>query len=603
MAIAVAFAGANIRKPGAYSETKVNLTGGFPLAPAGIVAIIGEASNGAPGSVEGVQTYTSEDISSLVSKYVSGPIVDAARVLVAPARDGRVPNGASIIRVYKTNVGTQATLALDNAAATDVFTITSKNYGDDQNLISVKVEAGGNPNARVFTIAKGDQQEVLSENPLDSWINIQYVGAGTACTLDIQGGTLGTTVTGGPGSEDLSISLSGKSVQDVVDLIDGFGGGAVYDASTTVKFPGAKSSSDLDPISTPADILTAAVDLYAAQKELLDIINIESTLVSAVAIADVEGYPAVVAKTFLSGGTLGASTNTNFQAGFDAFLSYRCNEVVPLISQDATDLASAGETDPASSFTVESVNVQALTHCITASNTKNRTERNCYVSVKDTFANAQEASLDLNHERASMLFQDVEVLNSEGNLVWLDPWAASCIVAGIQAGSPVGEPATFKGIAANGIRHQDYNDKTQIDLAIDAGLTPLEERDTGGFRVVVHNTTYGVDANFVYNRVHVLEAADYVAYNLRNQLEAIFVGTKARSGSAEAIKNTVIAIMTSFLNAEIIVGDDTNEGLGWKDLIVTITGNTATVEITITPVQGIDFILNKITLDNIRQTA
>jgi len=57
------------------------------------------------------------------------------------------------------------------------------------------------------------------------------------------------------------------------------------------------------------------------------------------------------------------------------------------------------------------------------------------------------------------------------------------------------------------------------------------------------------------------------------------------------------------LNAEWIVGDDTNDGLGWKDLFVTINGNTATVEITITPVQGIDFILNKITLDNIRQSA
>ena len=61
--------------------------------------------------------------------------------------------------------------------------------------------------------------------------------------------------------------------------------------------------------------------------------------------------------------------------------------------------------------------------------------------------------------------------------------------------------------------------------------------------------------------------------------------------------------MSTFLNDELIVGDDTNDGLGFKDLIVTINGNVANVDVTITPVQGIDFVLNRITLDNIRQSA
>jgi hypothetical protein len=61
--------------------------------------------------------------------------------------------------------------------------------------------------------------------------------------------------------------------------------------------------------------------------------------------------------------------------------------------------------------------------------------------------------------------------------------------------------------------------------------------------------------------------------------------------------------MSSFLDAEIIVGDDTNKKLGWKDLTVVMQGNTAKVDITITPVQGVDFILATITLDDIRQSA
>ena len=112
MAITRNFNGASIRKPGAYSKTDVNLAGGFPIAPTGVVAIVGEAEGGEPGSTAGVETFTSQDVAALIAKYKSGPIVDAARILVAPARDARVANGASVIRVYKTNASTKSTLAL-----------------------------------------------------------------------------------------------------------------------------------------------------------------------------------------------------------------------------------------------------------------------------------------------------------------------------------------------------------------------------------------------------------------------------------------------------------------------------------------------------------
>lgn len=600
MAINQTFAGANLLKPGAYSQTKVNLAGGFPLAATGIVAIIGEALGGAPGASDGVQTFTSEDIASLIDKYKSGPIVDAARILVAPARDSRVPNGASLIRVYKTNASTQASLALNNAAPVALFNLTSDNYGDDENLISVDVDAGVvNASARIITVAKGTQRETLSENEYAALLVIQYTGAAATSTLTIQSGIL--LVTNAGAVDPLSVTLAGKTIQQVVDIIAAT---ANYTCTTTYKLAASKSAADLDPISTPLNIKAAAQTLRGQQKELLDIINSESQLISAARVANVEGAIATLAaKKFLSGAARGASTNALFQDGFDKLLASRCNTVIPLLAQDASDLISSGDTDPASTFTVDAVNLQALTHCILASNTKNRSERNCYVAKKAAFADAQAAALDLNHERASMLFQDVEVLNSDGDLAFLDPWAASCIVAGIQAGTPVGTPATFKLINANGIRHQDYNSKTQVDLAIQNGLLPLEEVDSGGIRVVVQNATYSKDANFVFNRPSVLAAADNVAFNLRAQLEAVFVGEKARTGSAEAIKNAVIAVMSTFLQNEIIVGDDTNNGLGWKDLLVTIVGNVATVEITITPVQGIDFVLNKITLDNIRQSA
>jgi hypothetical protein len=603
MAIRVNFNGASIAKPGAYSQTRVNLSGGFPLSATGVVAIVGEALGGAPGSSDGVQTFTSEDIASLIAKYKSGPIVDAARLLVAPARDNRVPNGASMIRVYKTNASTQASKILQNSAPANLFTLTSANFGEDENLINIQVANGSSANNKVFTIKKNGVTETLTENAYAAVMQMQYTGADASCTITIQNlsgvKTLVATTSSTP-ADNLSISLPGKSVQDLVDIIDS---NASYSASTSFQNAKSTSASSLDFISTALDVKTSAKTLRRAQQELLDIVNSQSQLVTMSQVANAEGLPANVGPVFLSGAVRGASANSNFQAAFDALLAVRCNEVVPLISQDASALIASGDTDPASTFTVDAVNLQALTHCITASNTKNRSERNCYVSKKGAFAAMQTASQALNHERASMLFQDVQVLGADGNLKFVDPWGAACMVAGIQAGTEVGTPATFKFVNANAIKHQDYNSKTQIDLAIDAGLLPLEEADSGGFRVVVHNTTYGIDANFVWNRVSVIEAADYVAYNLRQQLEAIFIGNKAATGTAQAIKNTVISIMDSFLRANIIVGDDTNDNLGFKNLLVTINGNTAVIDITITPVQGVDFILNRITLDNIRQSA
>ena len=604
MAITVNFGGASLRKPGSYTEESVNLTGGFPLAPTGIVGIIGEADGGAPGS-SGIKTFTSEDIQSLIATYKSGPIVDAARLLVAPARDNRVPNGTSRIRVYKVNASTQATLTLQNGAATDIFDFTSANYGEEENLISVTMANGTNATLqRLITVSRGTITETLSQNAADVMIAITHTPAGTAdMTIQNVSGVKTLAITG---DNPISVPLVNKTIQDVIDIIHNTGGtpGAIYSATTTFPRADTTKATDLDFVSTALDLGAGTENLYRTQKELLDIVNTESSLITATQDANVEGLPASFSgKRFLQGAVRGASTNTNFQSAFDALLTTRCNTIVPLVSRDASALASEGLTDPTSSWTVDAVNLQALTHCITASNTKNRSERNCYVSKKDTFANTVTASRALNNERASMLFQDVQVLDASGNLGFKEPWAASCMIAGIQAGTSVGTPATFKVVNALGIKHTDYNAQTQIDLAIDAGLTPLEERDQGGIRCVVHNTTYGADPNFVFNRVSVLEAADFVSFNMRQQLEAIFVGGKTTSTLAVDVRDTVVAIMNTFLENQIIVGDDTNDGLGFKDLTVTVNGNVVTIDITITPVQGVDFVLNRITLDTIRQSA
>src|ERR1035437_7462542 len=121
MAINVTFNGATIYKPGGYSKELIDLSGGFPVGPTGLVAIFGEATSGPPGStISDISNnkFTPDQFPAIQALYGSGPIVDACIFLFAPGADGAIPGGAQTIYIYKTNESTKASLALTNSYGT-----------------------------------------------------------------------------------------------------------------------------------------------------------------------------------------------------------------------------------------------------------------------------------------------------------------------------------------------------------------------------------------------------------------------------------------------------------------------------------------------------
>ncbi len=137
MAINVSFAGSTIYRAGAYSRTEIDLGGGFPLSPTGLVAIFGEADAGAPGADEpsiANNVYSPEGLGAIREKYGSGQIVDAATLLFAPASDGAVPAGAQAVYIYKTNASVRATATLDSSYGT----VRAREWGVGGNLVSFK---------------------------------------------------------------------------------------------------------------------------------------------------------------------------------------------------------------------------------------------------------------------------------------------------------------------------------------------------------------------------------------------------------------------------------------------------------------------------------
>lgn len=731
MAINVSFNGATIYKPGAYSKINIDLSGGFPLGPTGLIAIFGESTRGRPGSEEtdiSKNVYTANQISEAREKYGTGNIVDSLNFLFSPASDGAIPGGAQAVYIYKTNASSRATLALANSYGT----VRSLEYGIGGNTITYTASETEEVAPSIASSATFDETAVTAGSSFDVYLNGVLVGtqavagayannaafvadvgtwaiagvtftAGGAdgvSTLDITVDADATANQNGWGkslelrentntpltemnialgvvysSVESAMTVTLKQTRDLLEEQDTVGGNIVL----TGGYDGAEATATVEVSSTEV-ILTAGAGTTTFSKSaygtLLQLVNamnltadwtfeLSSTLYNSLSpevldevtvgakttdaatvkpvrikkdasevsdlfsessIADITsqsstGLMDALTETALAGGTLGATTSADITNALAAFEEIRVNSVIPLFSRDAivgSDTTSGDVadnlTDPASTYTILGIQQAVKTHCNLMSTTKNRSERQGYLSYKNSFDSCRDRSALLADQRMQLAIQDIRNIDSQGNIKWFQPWALSCMLAGARAGSPVGTPLTFKFMNATGIRQtgqsmstaeedivNDFNPNSQAQQAIQSGITFLEAPQSGGIRVVVDNTTYQKDANWVYNRANVMYAADVLAFDFRNQLENIFVGQK-NTVQASEVKSVAQSILATFLAQGITVATDEAPN-GYKQLDVRIEGNIIRINAIVVLVEGIDFILNDITITRVQSEA
>jgi hypothetical protein len=720
MAINVSFNGATIFKPGAYSKLDIDLGGGFPLGPTGLIAIFGESTRGKPGDEEAdiaKNVYVASQVSEVRNKYGSGPIVDAMNFLFSPASDGAVPGGAQAVYVYKTNASTRATLDI----ADSYGTVRSLEYGVGGNTITFEASetaevapsvvgaifdetlvAAGSYDiwldgalAGTVTVAGGYVNNAAYLADVATWsvagVSFNAGGVDNNSALDIIVDVDATAARNGYGksielvgavtlgelglsegitysSVEAAMTVKAKQTRDLLEEEDTIGGNITLEGG----YDGAEATASVQ-VSDSQVILTAGAgtkafdkSAYATLLQLVNAMNLEAgwtfsltntlynslpvevldqvtvgakttdastnkpvrikkdadeageffELSSIVDIADQadKGLMDAVAETALSGGALGGSTTAAITAALESFKGIRANSIVPLMSRDASADIVDNLTDATSTYTILGIHQAVKSHCNFMATTKNRSERQGYISLKASFADCLDRAGLLADARLQLCIQDTRNIDSQGNIKWFQPWSQSCLLAGARAGSPVGTPLTFKFFNLTGIRHTaqsmstaeediqiDFNPNSQYEQAIRGGITFMEEPQSGGIRCVVDNTTYTRDANWVYNRGNVLYAADVLSFDLRNQLENIYVGVKNTVTAAE-VQSTVASIMGTFLAQGITVAtaDAPN---GYKSLSVRIEGNTIYVNVVAVLVEGIDFILNEITVTRAQSEA
>jgi hypothetical protein len=447
-------------------------------------------------------------------------------------------------------------------------------------------------------------QETLTAGG-DIALKLGYTG--TTASVVVSSTTMVLTLAGGVSSGLSPITLTLSDFPTLSDLASYISAIPGFTASVGTTALGQKSPLSLDEGTFTAAttwgnatmrLKMDAVDFYNAT---LDSGVIQFSLDETPAAA---GLPDVQAVTYLSGGSLGATTDVIFNAAVDSLADVKGNFLVPLFSRDASEDIADGLTDSSSTYTIANVQAYSKSHALAMSTLKKRRNRQAFLSNRGTFEEAKDAAFNLATFRASLTFQDFKASSASG-LKQFQPWAGAVLAAGMQAAGFY--RAIFnKGINCSGVLQAagDFKDnsESQVEDALLAGLLVAKKADGGGFSWVSDQTTYSKDENFVFNSIQATYVADIIALTSAQRMEKSFVGQSVADVSAPQALAAFEAIMFDFLRLKLIAPSD-DAPSGFKNLLIRINGGTMVVSCEIKLAGAIYFIPINFLVTPVTQTA
>lgn len=426
--------------------------------------------------------------------------------------------------------------------------------------------------------------------------------AGTTATLSIASNTLTTTVSGGAGA-NLSVDLSQfTTVTDLATFINAQTG---YSAQAST-FGAQMNPKDLDKV-TAIGICVSGSGLKAGRiKRSLK--NFKDAVATSSAVeftaTDVDGLPApMTSAIFLSGGTKGSTNGAAIVDALAKLEGIATNFVVPLFSRDATGDIADALTESGSTYTIDAVNASVKSHVLKMSTAKLKRHRVAMLSFKGAYNDAEAKSAGLANYRCYITFQDVDQVNSVGEVKTFQPWYAATIAAGMQA---AGFYKSFTNKLANVISYRDPSgfdsgSPGDIERALLAGLLVLQSA-TAGTKWVSDQSTYGIDSNFVYNSLQAVYAADVVSLDLAESYQTQFVG-KSLADVTRADGLAFLAQKMQIYRQIKLIASSDDAPLGYKNEDVQINGPVMSVQVEIKLATTIFFIPISIDISQVQQAA
>ncbi len=443
--------------------------------------------------------------------------------------------------------------------------------------------------------------ETLSASA-DVALMVGYQGTTATMTINQSAGTLTTTVTDGSGG-NLSVNITEYTT---IGTLAGFIASQPGYSCSVVPAANQLPTSALDDVTAIGICSTGAGDEPGRVKDSLYSFEQAMSIsrIMTFAATATAGLPAPMANpAYLSGGARGATLAADIVNAVDDLSAITCNIIVPLMSQNASADIAAGQTDPASTYTIAAIDALLKSHCLEMSDPSLDKNRICILSNNGTFAQAAQVAQTLASFRCSLTFQNVTQVNSAGVITQFQPWYAAVVAMGMQLGGFYKSICNKYANLISVIDPSDYNsgDPGDTSEALSDGLLPLWT-DVGGPKWVSDQTTYLTDTNFVYNSIQAVYDADIITIDLKSSFTNAFVGQSLADVSAASASAFLSQKMASYMQLKLIAPSN-GAPLGFNNAKITIAAPTMSISVNIYEATALYFVTIGFTISAVQQSA
>jgi hypothetical protein len=558
--MAVFFNGRLLTTPTTASAVDDSALANQSIATGNAVAILGPSAGGQPNVPLVFGSPTDAE-----NTLISGDLLTAVKNAFSPSNQTGGPASVTAIRV---NPALQSSVALLDSTAAPAINLTSDDFGQYTDGINVSI-AAGSISGILATVALG-QNFYTQDNITRTMLQVQYSGPQASATMSINGTTL--TLNAPTGTPVATIALSTyPTVQALVGAISAVSG---FTASVQGG-NGALGTVNAFDFVTAVNVKTAPYSAMAVLQAVIDWFNSNAQpLVSASRATNAGLVPAAVNTAFLSGGTDGTITNTNWSNAYSALEAVDVQWVTC-----ATPLAAIHAMNDA--------------HCQFMS-TVGSSERRGVVGMAlgTTDAQALAEALSLNSDRTGLVHIGYNDFDDNNNLVLFGAYLLAAKVVGGFAGLSPGQAMTNKSLNANSLERV-LQIPTQSDPLINGGVMPIESTTTG-IKVVKSISTWLSNENFDKVELSTGAALDFTSRTVRAALDPLrgqgngpIVLAQAASLTSTALTKLAVPPPTG---PGVIVGDVASGSPAFKNITATASGDSIAVQFQCSPVIPLNYI-------------
>lgn len=557
--MSVFFNGRLIVSPATASVVNDNALQPRSASVGNVVALVGRSAGGKPNSI---LRFSNQQ--EAARTLVGGELLDAVNAAFDPSPETGGPESIVVVRVGN---ALQSTGAIKDSTNATVINLTSVNYGARENTLQYKIEAGSNLGFRVTTKRGNDYYTI--DNLQRRAFQIQYTGAEASATMTVNGTQV--VLAAPAGTTVATIDLTQHSaVIDLVDRINVVGG---FEAEVLDSNYNALALQGLDFV-TAQDIKTAAYVAKADLQAIVDWLNGPlQSFVRAVRPENIGKVPALVDWTFLSGGSDGTTSYSDWASAFETLQTVDAQWITP-VSGDAA------------------VHALADTHAAYMSDVALRERRViCGTAAGMTDLQAIEAARALNSKRTSLVHLGHYNYNAAGKQVLYPPYITAAIVAAAFSGLNPGTPLTNKAIKVRALERELRN-PTDTDVLINGGILCVE-KSGGVFKVVKSITTWLNDRNYAKVEQSTGWALDMVSRRVREALD-VLRGSKGGPISLSRAVSITESTLRELARPEpqgpgVIVGDDSAPP--YRSIQASLEGDVIRVQFECSPAIPVNYVL------------